>query len=103
MRRGGSSCPLWVTSGRARIVPSLLLLESEDRKLGGGCISDRESVRTVALAPFVIRCGPDASSDVLRCAARCTVCGHRGAMLKFPTCRNHNDGVLPLPVGRMNR
>jgi hypothetical protein len=31
----------------------------------------------VALLPFVIRCGADASSDVLRTHARCTVCGRR--------------------------
>jgi hypothetical protein len=52
----------------------------------------------IALAPFVIRWGADASSDVLRRAGRCMVCGHKGATLRFPTWRNHNDGVAPFPA-----
>jgi len=32
----------------------------------------------VALAPLIIRWGPDASSDMLRRSARCQVCGHKG-------------------------
>jgi hypothetical protein len=35
----------------------------------------------VAIAPFVIRWGPDASSDKLRNAIRCTVCGTKGGSL----------------------
>src|SRR3954454_9261077 len=35
----------------------------------------------LALAPYVIRWGATASSDVLRRSARCTVCGHKGATL----------------------
>jgi hypothetical protein len=38
----------------------------------------------VALAPFIIRWGPDASSDMLRRSARCQRCGHKGASLQCP-------------------
>jgi hypothetical protein len=37
-----------------------------------------------ACAVAVIRWGADASSDVLRECARCTVCGHRGATFQHP-------------------
>src|SRR5947207_13878239 len=39
----------------------------------------------LALAPFVIRWGADASSDVMRERLRCAVCGHRGARLEHPS------------------
>jgi len=39
----------------------------------------------VALVPFVIRWGADASSDMLRRHARCTVCGRSGATLRHPS------------------
>jgi hypothetical protein len=35
--------------------------------------------------PFIIRWGPDASSDVLRQRARCTACGNLGATLQHPS------------------
>jgi hypothetical protein len=38
----------------------------------------------MALAPFVIHWGPDASGDLLRRCARCTACGHKGATLQHP-------------------
>jgi hypothetical protein len=37
-----------------------------------------------AVAPFVIRWGRHASSDVLRGRARCSRCGHKGAMTQHP-------------------
>jgi hypothetical protein len=36
----------------------------------------------MALAPLVIRWGPDTSGDVLRRCARCQKCGHKGATLQ---------------------
>jgi hypothetical protein len=42
----------------------------------------------MAIAPLIIRWGPDASSDMLRACARCTVCGHRGATLQSPGWKN---------------
>jgi hypothetical protein len=40
------------------------------------------TVAPVALKPFVIRWGSDLSSDFLRRAGRCTVCGNKGATLR---------------------
>jgi hypothetical protein len=34
----------------------------------------------MALTPFIIRWGPDTSSDRLRACARCGQCGHSGVM-----------------------
>jgi hypothetical protein len=35
-------------------------------------------MRAVAIAPYIIRWGPDGWQDMLRRAARCTKCGQRG-------------------------
>lgn len=54
----------------------------------------------VALAPFVIRWGPDASSDMLRRCARCQKCGHKGATLQGPGwMANGVADWTPFPVG----
>src|SRR5262249_22079365 len=52
----------------------------------------------VPLVPFVIRWGGDASSDMLRTHARCTVCGRRGASLQHPSWGDESMGweVFPL-------
>jgi hypothetical protein len=39
----------------------------------------------MAIAPFVIRWGPDAPSDMLRRSARCSKCGAKGATLMLPS------------------
>jgi hypothetical protein len=52
----------------------------------------------VALVPFVIRWGADASSDVLRTHARCTVCGRRGATLQHPSWRDETVRWEVFPV-----
>lgn len=50
----------------------------------------------MALAPLIIRLGADASSDVLRRCARCTICGHKGATLKHPGWKNGGRvGAVP--------
>jgi hypothetical protein len=53
----------------------------------------------LALAPFVIRWGPDVSSDVLRQNLRCTACGRRGAALQHPGWIDAIVGVRPFPAG----
>jgi len=53
---------------------------------------------TVALVPFVIRWGADASSDMLRQHARCSVCGHRGASLQHPSWGDAVTGWEAFPV-----
>jgi hypothetical protein len=52
----------------------------------------------MALAPLIIRWSPDASSDVLRQCARCTVCGHKGATLQHPGWIENGIGWQPFPV-----
>src|SRR5215831_17335546 len=54
----------------------------------------------MALAPLVIRWGPDTSSDVLRRCARCQKCGHRSATLQHPGwVANGVAEWAPFPVG----
>ena len=56
--------------------------------------------KAVALAPFIIRWGPDASSDMLRRCARCQKCGHRGATLQVPAWTSYGvDDRESFPVG----
>jgi hypothetical protein len=52
----------------------------------------------VALVPFVIRWGADASSDMLRRQARCSVCGRRGATLQHPGWEDETVGWEVFPV-----
>ena len=52
----------------------------------------------MALAPAIIRWGPDASSDVLRRRARCSKCGHKGATLQIPGWVGGEIGVAPFPI-----
>ena len=50
------------------------------------------------MAQFVIRFGPNASSDIVRKRARCTVCGHKGASLRYPSWVSRTVGVQPFPM-----
>jgi hypothetical protein len=56
----------------------------------------------VALTPFIIRWGPDASSDLLRASARCAVCGGRGATLQHPSWGGCGIGWMPFPTQRLD-
>jgi hypothetical protein len=49
---------------------------------GHGCTHNHAPM---AIAPFVIRWGPEASSDMLRQSARCSKCGAKGATLMLPS------------------
>jgi hypothetical protein len=51
-----------------------------------------------ALAPLIIRLGPDASSDIIRARARCAACGHRGATITLPSWASRATGEMPFPV-----
>jgi hypothetical protein len=53
-----------------------------------------------AIAPFVIRWGPDASSDMLRRSARCSKCGAKGATLMLPSWISATVGFATFPVKR---
>jgi hypothetical protein len=46
----------------------------------------------MALTPLIIRWGPDASSDVLRASARCSVCGRKGGTLQHPSWMGSDVG-----------
>jgi hypothetical protein len=52
----------------------------------------------LALAPFVIRWGAEASSNVMRERLRCAVCGHLGAVLQHPSWIDAQIGEQPFPV-----
>ena len=54
----------------------------------------------VAFVPLMIRWGMDASSDMLRRSARCSVCGHKGATLKHPSWVDMQVGWQPFPTDR---
>ena len=53
--------------------------------------------KPVALVPFIIRWGPDASSDMLRRSARCSSCGRKGAALQHPSRAGMHVGFEPFP------
>jgi hypothetical protein len=52
----------------------------------------------MAIAPFVIRWGPEASSDMLRRSARCSKCGAKGATLMLPSWVSTTVGFAPFPT-----
>jgi hypothetical protein len=52
----------------------------------------------MALAPLIIRYGPDTSSDRLRRSARCTACGAKGAKLQHPSWAGSQIGFAPFPT-----
>jgi len=56
----------------------------------------------MAIAPLVIRWGPNASTDKLRRCAKCKKCGGQGASIKAPSWVNSLTGFQPFPVERMN-
>ena len=51
-----------------------------------------------AIAPYVIRWGADASSDLLRTRARCTKCGSIGADLRHASWQDMAIGYVPFPL-----
>jgi hypothetical protein len=53
----------------------------------------------MALTPFIIRWGADASSDVLRDRIVCSACGHHGVTLQHPGWVDREVGYQPFPVG----
>lgn len=55
--------------------------------------------RTVAsrLEAFAKKWGDDASSDLIRVNARCSVCGHRGVELSYPAYLAAGVGYEPFP------
>ena len=56
----------------------------------------------MAIAPLIIRWGPDTSSDVLHRCIRCTECGRKGATLQHPEWIENGVGWQPFPVEEMS-
>jgi len=50
------------------------------------------------LAPWIIRWGPHASSDLLRRAVRCSRCGTKGSVLQHPSWGGSAFGWAEFPV-----
>ena len=51
----------------------------------------------LAIAPFAIRWGLDASSDLMRERLRCSKCGHLGVSLRIPSWIDSVVGQQPFP------
>jgi len=56
------------------------------------------TVPVLALVPLMIRWGQDASSDMLRQSARCTICGRKGTKLQHPSWGGSDVGFQPFPT-----
>ncbi len=68
------------------------------------CCEQRDCLHKapMALAPAVIRWGPDTSSNVLRERARCTGCGHLGdARTLHPSWVGSGEGFAAFPVAAL--
>ena len=68
------------------------------------CCDGKDCARSaaVALAPFIIRWGADASSNLLRRNARCQYCGTKGVTIQLPGWFGPNNTEAPFPVDRMS-
>lgn len=51
----------------------------------------------MALAPLIIRWGPETSGDMLRRCARCTKCGHKGATAAAPRLDRERRRLAVVP------
>jgi hypothetical protein len=49
-------------------------------------------MRAVAIAPYIIRWGPDGWQDMLQRVARCTKCSKRGVELQHPSWGGSDSG-----------
>ena len=58
-------------------------------------------MRAVAIAPYIIRWGPDGWQDMLRRGARCTECGKRGVKLQHPSWDGSDTGWAAMPISQM--
>jgi hypothetical protein len=81
-------------------VPTLGQLRKETCWLWLYCRSCGRGV-PAALTPFIIRWGPNASSDRLRKNARCSSCSGKGVTLMHPSWQDMQVGTAPFPVERM--
>jgi len=54
----------------------------------------------MAIAPLIIRWGPETSPDLLRRSARCTRCGRKRATLRHPSWASTIVGFEEFPAER---
>jgi hypothetical protein len=57
-----------------------------------------DHMAAVAIAPYIIRWGPDAWPEMLRETARCSACGKRGVALQHPSWGGNDIGWAPMPI-----
>jgi hypothetical protein len=62
--------------------------------------SGRIGQAPIAIAPFIIRWGATASSDLLRRSLRCSTCGGKGCTLRHPSWMGMDIGVETFPSKR---
>jgi hypothetical protein len=61
------------------------------------------SPAAIALAPYVIRWGANASSNLLRRSARCSTCGHKGATLRVKQDDPAHDDYAVFPTSGIDK
>jgi hypothetical protein len=66
------------------------------------CLACNHS-QAVAIAPFVIRWGPNTSSDKLRRSARCSRCHGQGATIRHASWGDMATGWQPFPAAAQPR
>jgi hypothetical protein len=101
--RSGSGCR--VVTMRSSDPPSVPTLGELHREPGWWWLICETCLHTraIPLAPFVIRWGRHASSDVLRRNARCSACGHRGAVMRHPSFYDSGVRYQPFPAEQAAR
>ena len=78
-------------------IPTLGQLHRGEPHWFWACCDGCRRACPLPLAAFVIRWGPDTSSDALRQNLRCKACGHRGASLQHPSWVDMQVGWQPFP------
>lgn len=81
-------------------IPTVGQLASESSWVWARCSLPCMHDAAIPLAPIVARFGADASSNRLRNALCCTVCGKRGALLQHPSWEMA-DGYPSVPLDRV--
>lgn len=85
------------TAAPARPVATLAQIRAHGPWVWMDCAACRRHV-PVPIAPWMIRWGCAASTDVMRERSRCSKCGHVGALIYCPSIRNVEDGFPAFPV-----
>jgi len=80
-------------------IPTLAEINAPPRWFWACCFNrDCGHERPLPFAPFIIRWGPNVSSDMLRKNLKCSRCGHRGNGIRLPSWVSLQVGEQPFPV-----